>query len=240
MGVCMKKKRSIIPLFLLACIIIAGVFMVLMISTNEKLEKQEPMIYKSLDDFKNKKLTDAYKNMILKVDKKVQLEVDEQELSDLIAILVKEYEKQDDSIPINGYSAQIDSDRITIRLDSKLLEQLPVQYVLELLPSIEDNRLVLFVSKFKVGKLSIDPKIVLKQIKASDKDNYSVDLQKQSIVLKNKYSEQIILKDIQLGQGKVSMGIELSINNVKDLINVLGKVLPEDLKVLVDKVVGGG
>ena len=149
-------------------------------------------------------------------------------------------EKQADAIPINGYSVQINTDSITIKLDSKLFKRLPTQYVLEVIPAVKDNKLVLFVSKFKVGKLLIDPKTVLKQIKSSDKDNYSVDLQQQSIVIENKYPDQIILKDIQLGQSKVSMGIELAISNVKDLINVLGKVLPEDLKVLVDKVVGGG
>ncbi|HEY5584353.1 MAG TPA: hypothetical protein VIK78_07670 [Ruminiclostridium sp.] len=230
----MRKRRSIILQLLLVGIILASMFLVIMISTNEKLEKQKPAIYTSLEDFKTKKVTEAYKNMLYNVDKKVQLEIDEQELNDLIAIAIQDYEKRANAVVINGYSSQIATDVMTIRLDSKLLNLVPTQYVLKIKPSIEDNKLRLFVSEFKVGKISINPQTILKQIKASDKGEYYVDLKQQSIVLENKYSQQIILNDITLKQGTVSMNIELSIKNVKDLINVLGKLLPEGLQGLVE------
>jgi len=230
MGGCMKKRglNAFLSIFLL--IILAGIFSVIMICTNEKLEKREPSIYKSLDDFKTTKVTEAYKTMISKADKKVQLVIDEQELNDLTAIVIQDYEKNADAIDISGYSAQINTDSITIRLDSKLFELLSTQYVLKIKPSIVDKKLNMFVSEFKVGKFPLSPKTFLKQIQTSDKSNYYVDLEQQSIVIENKYPEQMIFNDIKLEQGKVSMEFALSIKNVKDLMKILGTLLPEGLK----------
>jgi len=233
MGVHMKKKRLNIPLLLLACIILAGMFLVIMVSTNEKLEKQKPVIYISLEDFKTKKVTEAYKKMLSKVDNKVQLEIDEQELNDLIAIMIQDYEKKANAVAIDGYSSKIATDGVTIKLDSKLFKLVPIQYVAKIKPSIEGNKLRLFVSEFKVGKISLNPKTALEQIQPSANGEYTVDLQQQSIVLENRYSEQIILNDITLEEGKVSMGIVLSVKNVNDLLNILAKLLPEGLQGLI-------
>lgn len=228
----MKRKRPSILLLLLAFIILIGIFLVIMISTNERLEKSEPAIYASLEDFKTKKLTQAYKTMLTKVDRKVQLEIDEQELNDLVAIIIQDYENS--TIAISGYSSQIAADCISIRLDSKLLNLIPTQFVIKIKPSVEENKIRLLVTEFKVGKLPISPRFILKQLTAPSKGGYHIDAQQQSVVLENKYQEQIILNDITLEQGTAIMNIELSIQNVKDLMNLFEKLLPEGLKGLIE------
>lgn len=224
MVVSMKKRGLIVFLFIVAAIILAGLYLV---SSNEKLVKQDSTKYKSIDDFKTKKITEVHKSMLSKADKKAQLVIDEQELSDLAAVVIKDYEKSADAVEISGYSAQIDSDGITIKLDSKILDLLPTQYVFKIKPSIVDNRINLVVSEFKVGKLPISPKLLLKQIQTSDKSNYYVDLQLKSIVLENKYPKQMIFNDIKFEKDKMSIELTLSVKSLKDLKNILGTVFPD-------------
>lgn len=228
----MKKKRMVIPLVILAFLFLSGIFLVIMISTNGTLDKMEPTMYKSLDDFKTKKITEAVRNMVSNTDRKVQLEITEQELNELIALLVKDFEKNFDNIVINGYRAEIDAKSLILRLDSKLLEWLPTQFVVKIIPSIQNGAIYLKISEIKVGKLPVNPKIILKQIKASDKSNFSIDLDQQSIMLINKYAEQMMLKDVELEKGKAVLKVEIKIDSLNDLAGILNNVIPDGLKKL--------
>lgn len=219
----MKRRGFVVFLSLFILIILAGLFL---ISSNEKLEKPDPEIYKGLDDFKTKKTAQLYKSVLLSANKKASLEINEQELNDLIAIAIQNYEKSADAIEISGYSTKINKENIVIKLDSKLINLIPTQYALEIKPSIVDNRINFVVTGFKVGKLPIGSRVILKQLQTSDKIDYYVDIQQQSIVIENRYPKQMIFNDIKLEQGKLSMEITMSVKNLKDVMEIIGTVLP--------------
>ena len=231
----MTRKVKLTVLITVALVFIAGLIFIILVGTNAKLDKQELVTYKDLRDFKSKKLDNAFKKIIDETDREVEINFDEKELNELVALVFREYEQKHSALKISGYQCRIDKDRIEVSFDSYLFKLLPVQYIFEIIPSIENNQLSFFVANAKIGKLSITAENVLKKLKTTEKNEYYVDLQKRSIVLNNKYPYQIIFKRVEVKEGKVGVQIALSINSVKDLVNVLGLVLPEDLEALIEK-----
>ncbi len=230
-------KKAILGL-LVALVILISVFLVVIVllSTNERLDRQEPVNYKSIDEFKETKLEEAFERVIDRADRKVIVEFTEEELRELLALIIADYEKSSEAIGIRGYDLEVAGERIKVSIDSYLYKLLPVQYVVEIAPSIENNRISLFVEGLKVGKLNAPKSMLLKRIKAREKGDFFVDLQKQSITLINKYPEQITFKSVEVDEKTVKLDIALSINTLKDLINVLGTIMSDDLEALIEKI----
>jgi hypothetical protein len=232
----MRGKGVLLTVVLLALMIAGVSIFIALLSGNEKLEKQEPQTYKTLEEMKNIEMDKAFRRVVDKKDREIEIEIDESGLNELTALLVMEYEKTENPMKIRGYKAELVGDKIRISIDSYLYKLIPAQYVLSIVPSIENNRVSLFVESVKIGRLDISSETVLKNLKKVEKSSYFIDLEKRSIVLNNKYPDQIILKNVEVNEERLSIKAALSINTLKDLINVLGVIIPEELETLVSKV----
>ncbi|WP_372998038.1 hypothetical protein [Lutispora sp.] len=232
----MRGKGVLLTISLLALLLAGVLIFIALLGGDDKLEKQEPQTYKTLEEMKSIKIDKAFKRVVDKKDREVEIEIDESDLDELTALLVKEYEKNENPLKIRGYKAEIVGDKIRISIDSYLYKLIPAQYILRIAPSIENNRVSLFVESIKIGRFDISPEAVLKNLKEVEKGLYFIDLEKRSIVLNNKYPDQIILKSVEVDEKRISIKAALSINTLKDLVNVLGVIIPEELEALVSKV----
>lgn len=232
----MRGKGALLTIVLLALFIAGGSIFITLLGGNERLEKQEPQTYKTLEEMKNIKMDKAFRRIVDKKGREIEIEIDESELNELTALLVKEYEKTENPLKIRGYKAEIVGDKIRISVDSYLYKLIPAQYLLRIVPSIENNKVSLFVESVKIGRFDISSEALLKNLKKVEKGSYFIDLEKRSIVLNNKYPDQIILKNVEVYEGRLSIKVALSINTLKDLVNVLGEIIPEELEALVSNV----
>ncbi len=227
----MRRKRRPVLSFIILILLAAVITLVYLVSSNPRLEPTRAVAgYDSLEAFKTAKLGEAVKSAITGLNSNVDITVDQDELSGLTDLLVKELESSSGKMKFDGHSGRFVDGRIEIKLDSTLLKVLPVQYSFRLLPSVEDNKIKIHIESVKIGKLGIPAKTVLKLLDLSGNSSYYVNAESQNVYISNNNSEQFTFKDLQIKDEKLQLSVELSINNIKDLVKSLDLVLPEQFK----------
>jgi hypothetical protein len=233
----MISKKLIYISTLLVLIIVSIIILLFVLTTEDKLSIIEPLEYSSMEDYKKQKLQGAFDDVVNNIQNTLVFTMDEYELNEILALEYKEFkDKGEEMALIKGFKGEIIGNRIKITFNSNVMKIIPTQYIVELIPSIENNKLVFFVSSITMGKLKIPKSIFLKRIKTTENEEFYIDIEKSIIVINNKLPDQFALKSIEIKNNKIELQVGVFIQSIKDLLKVIGTVLPDDLSKFLEEI----
>ncbi|MGI6537930.1 MAG: hypothetical protein ACOX22_06275 [Caldicoprobacterales bacterium] len=230
------RKYTRFALVIAALLFLTGVFFIILIAANESLPLEERADDISIEDIKNKIVYEAFRQVISSMKPEVAIVLSREEISQLVSYSLEEYMEDNPEIIIYAYKGEITGNSLVIRIDSKLFQVLPVQYVLEFMPVINNNCLGATLISANIGKLPISKDLVMKKMRINNK-NILIDKETYSISFVNTLPEHIIFTGFELKDEAAYIQAYLSIKDINDLIKLVQTVLPEDIKELLTELI---
>lgn len=233
----MENKRIIWVIAAAAVIIFVITCLLYLLIPDEKHSMIEPVKYNSMEEYKESKLQESFSDVLDNYQKALTVTMDEAELNEILALQYKEMKEKGTDIPeITGFKGEINEGKIKIYMDSMLMGIIPTQYAVELVPGIENNKIILFLSKARAGQIPLSKKLVLNIIRRSDNQEFTVDVDKANLVLNNNLPKQFAFKSIIVRDKRIDLEVGVFIQSIDDLLEVIGTILPKGLKDIIDMI----
>lgn len=142
-------------------------------------------------------------------DKDLQLVLDENNLSDIIAT----------TKTVDEFKADIVDDKLTIYTPTKFAKMVNTYYKVTFDMKAEDGKVALKILSSSLGKLSISNDKVLNYLQKSNTEEFQVDTNNKTVYIKNPY---VYFNSVEIKDNKINLWCQL---DKSKLIDILGNGL---------------
>lgn len=124
------------------------------------------------------------------------------------------------------------NDDIKIYVNSDLLNIIPTQYAVEIVPSLKNNSLGFSIKSAQIGRIPVPKKLILTMLEKSNSTNFSVDAENNYVTISTKPIEPFKLVSFTMGDKKIGIKTSYSINSLDDIKRLLQSNVSESIKSL--------
>lgn len=124
------------------------------------------------------------------------------------------------------------NDDIKIYVNSDLLNIIPTQYSVEIVPSLKNNSLGFSIKSVQIGRIPVPKKLILTMLEESNSTNFSVDAENNYVTISTKPIEPFKLVSFTMGDKKIGIKTSYSINSLDDIKRLLQSNVSESIKSL--------
>ena len=183
--------------------------------------------YSSIEAFVSNKLINFAREII--ASKSITpIIFSEKEINELIELSKKSLEEDSPALKSN-INVEIINGKIQLKISNSVFKLVPVNFVIESIVGINNNKVVLWLDKIKTGFISIPISSGMKNIKEYSNEYIDVDENNKCIILNIPLPENIKLKSINVNGKNLELYIGVSIKSKEDLLKI-AEIFPEDLK----------
>ena len=183
--------------------------------------------YSSIEEFISNKLINFAKEII--ASKSITpIIFSEKEINELIELSKKSLEDDNPALK-SSIKVEIINGKIQLHVSNSLFKFVPVNFNIESIAGINNNKVVLWIDKIKTGFVSIPMSSGIKNIKEFSNEYITIDDEKKCIILNFSLPENIKLKSININEKNLELYIGVSIKSKEDLFKI-AEIFPEDLK----------
>jgi len=183
--------------------------------------------YSSIEEFISNKLMNFAREIIASRSI-TPIIFSEKEINELIE-LSKEFLEDDSPALKSNIKVEIINGKIQLHVSNSVFKLVPVNFNVESIAGINNNKVVLWIDKIKTGFVSIPISSGIKRIKEFSNQYIDIDEENKCIILNISLPENIKLKSININEKNLELYIGVSIKSKEDLFKI-AEIFPEDLK----------
>jgi len=183
--------------------------------------------YSSVEEFISNKLMNFAREII--VSRSITpIIFSEKEINELIELSKKSLEDDNPALKSN-IKVEIINSKIQLHVSNNVFKLVPVNFNVESIAGINNNKVVLWIDKIKTGFVSIPISSGIKSIKEFSNQYIDINEENKCIILNIPLPENIKLKSINVNKKNLELYIGVSIKSKEDLFKI-AEIFPEDLK----------
>ena len=183
--------------------------------------------YSSIEEFISNKLMNFAREIIASRSI-TPIIFSEKEINELIE-LSKKFLEDDSPALKSNIKVEIINGKIQLHVSNSVFKLVPVNFNVESIAGINNNKVVLWIDKIKTGFVSIPISSGIKNIKEFSNEYIDIDEENKCIILNIPLPENIKLKSININEKNLELYIGVSIKSKEDLFKI-AEIFPEDLK----------
>ena len=183
--------------------------------------------YSSIEEFISNKLMNFAREIIASRSI-TPIIFSEKEINELIE-LSKEFLEDDSPALKSNIKVEIINGKIQLHVSNSVFKLVPVNFNVESIAGINNNKVVLWIDKIKTRFVSIPISSGIKRIKEFSNQYIDIDEENKCIILNISLPENIKLKSININEKNLELYIGVSIKSKEDLFKI-AEIFPEDLK----------
>ena len=183
--------------------------------------------YSSIEEFISNKLMNFAREIIASRSI-TPIIFSEKEINEIIELSKKSLEDDSPALKSN-IKVEIINGKIQLHVSNNIFKLVPVNFNVESIVGINNNKVVLWIDKIKTGFVSIPISSGIKNFKEFSNEYIDIDEENKCIILNFPLPENIKLKSINTNEKNLELYIGVSIKSKEDLFKI-AEVFPEDLK----------
>jgi len=227
MGRVLKKVILIILIALLGL----GVTLIVLLTAGPREIKPYKSQYESLEEFKRDKFFKTLQTIDDNAENTLEASIDNNDANE---ILYHSLKQNNDKAGFTAFEAAIADGLINVYLQSKLLDILPVQYHLQLMPILREDRICFKLERVMIGKITIPKGLIFDHMAKMENHKITLDPKEHLIIPRKGMPPQLKLKKLTSEDGSLRMEVEANIKTLKDLKEVVKAALPTPIGYLVE------
>lgn len=226
----MKQIKNILWAFVILIVVISVTFLWLFIDDSElvgfPLDSSA-----SIEAFKTEKVMEAL-DRINEDSEEITIDLSEEDLNMLAHLYLKDQlAVLKDTYYLSDFVINTNKDSLDLAIKIRYADLVPTIIRVTLLPVIEEGEIAFEVSSAKIGKLPLPTNKILEVLSNAESDQFRFDEQEGLILINTELPKQLILQSIKINNEKLTLGLQLKINSIMDIVELIALALPEELEV---------
>lgn len=226
----MKQIKNILLYFVVIIVVFSVTFLWLLIDDSE-LGSFPLDSSVSIETFKAEKIMEAL-DRINEDSEEITIDLSEEDLNMLAHLYLKDQlAVLKDTYYLSDFVINTNENSLDLGIKIRYADLVPTIIRVTLLPVIKEGEIAFEVSSAKIGKLPLSTNRIFEVLSKAESDQLQIDEQEGLILIKAELPKQLILQSIKSDDDKLTLGLQLEINTVMDIVELISLALPEELEV---------